>query len=57
MIFLCPKNDINLPDARYNPIISIKTKSNTIFLWSMSAMTKAALHNTILINSILLSSY
>lgn len=38
MVFLHPKNDINLPDARYNPIISIKTNSNTILLWSMSAM-------------------
>lgn len=56
MVFPHPKKDINL--ACYNPIIPIKTNSNTILLWSMSAgQTKAALHNTILINGILLSSY
>jgi len=56
MVFQHPKNDINLPDVCYNPIILIKTNSNTILLWNMPAIqTKAALRNTILINGILLT--
>lgn len=52
MAFPYSKNDINLPDVCYNPIILIKTNSNTILLWNMPVtQTKAALRNTILINS------